>query len=402
MSGQGVEIGIIRVDDRLDGGVIAGIDLVAAAVDELLGRVAAKPALLHQIPDDVADDDLGIVAVDDIGLCLVLLADEHGLLIHGLVQLGLGDVALVIHLVEDPDTALAVLLLIDEGVVLRGHVRDADDAGALGQRELIRRLAEVGVRGGVDAVAALTEVDLVEIVLHDLLLGVLLLELQRLEDLQQLALHGDVVLLGGVLDELLRDGRAAEVVLHAEEHVHKRARGAVPVDALVLIKALVLDGDGRVLDVLRDVLIVDPDAVFGARELHHLLPRAALVLIEDGAGKLDREILELDVHLRGEAGLHVVREDAHEQQPRDEQHQQDRAQHAEDRADHAHNGARRPVGHGAGGILFLGSHRETITSGSEKLQRPSREMVTVRHFNVPNYSITHLVNGEQAGIENIF
>ena len=281
-------------------------------------------------------------------------------------MLVLGDVALLVHLIQDRDAALAVFLLVDEGVILRRRVRDADDAGALRERELVRGLAEVGVRRGIDAVAALTEIDLVEVVLHDLFLGVFLLQLQRLEDLEQFSLDGDIVLLRGVLDQLLRDRRAAEVVLHAEEHVHEGARGAVPVDALVLIEALVLDGDGRVFDVLRDILIVDPDAVFRAGELHQLLPHAVSVLIEDGAGQLDRKVLQLHVHLGREAGLHVIREDAHEQQSCHERNQQDRSEHAEDRADRADDSARRSVRHSARRIFLsvVCCHRETITSGS--------------------------------------
>ena len=51
----------------------------------------------------------------------------------------------------------------------------------------------------------------------------------------------------------------------------------------MLIKALVLNGDGRVLHVLGDVGIVNPDAVFRAREIREVLPVAVRIFIQDRA-----------------------------------------------------------------------------------------------------------------------
>ena len=149
----------------------------------------------------------------------------------------MGDVILVVHLVENGLGALFVVLHAGEGAVARGVVRDADDARALRKREIAHILAEIGVRGHLHAARALAEVDNVEIPLHDLFLGVFLFEIESAEDLHELSLHGDVVFRSDVFDELLRDRRAAEVVFHAEEHVDERACRAVPVHALVVIEA---------------------------------------------------------------------------------------------------------------------------------------------------------------------
>ena len=337
-----VEVGINIVDRLLDARVIAGIDLIAAGIEQRARRVAADALLLDEVVEHVVDNGLGIVAVDGLGALFGLAAHEHELLRHGLVVLLLRDIALLVHLLEDGLLPGLIVLAADEGVVLRGVVRDADDARALGEREILRLLAEVGLGGGVDAVAPLAEVDDVQVPLHDLFLIIGLLKLERLEDLEQLALHGDIVLLGEVFDELLRDGRAAEVVFHRQEHVDERAGRAVPVDALVLVKALVLNGDGRVLHVLGDVGIIDPDAVFRAREVREVLPVAVGVLIQDRARERDREVRELHVEVRGQAVFHIVREDAQKQQPRDEHDQQDRAEHAQDRARDAHGRIRGP------------------------------------------------------------
>ena len=332
---QIIQIRIVFVDHALDTRVVAGVDLIAAGIQQGLRRVVADALLLHEVLQHVLNDGLGIVAVDRLVAAAALAVDEDQLLGDGLVILLLGDVALIVHLPEDRLLPCLVVVAADERVVLGGIVRDADDAGALRERQLRRRFAEVRLRRGVDAVAAPAEVHDVQIPFDDFFFVIRLFEFERLEDLQQLALDGDIVLLREVLDELLRDGGAAEVVAHGQEHVHERAGGAVPVHALVPVKALVLNGDGRVLHVLRDVLVIDPDTVFRAGEGHELLPVAVRILIQDGAGQRQREVLQLNVQLGGQAVFHVIREDAHEKQPRDQQNEQDGADDPKNGADDA-------------------------------------------------------------------
>ena len=90
---------------------------------------------------------------------------------------------------------LAVVLLADIGIVERGIVRDSDEAGALGRRQVGDLLAKVDARRTLDTVAALTEVDRVEIPLHDLGLRIALFDLQGAEDLLYLAVDRDLILL---------------------------------------------------------------------------------------------------------------------------------------------------------------------------------------------------------------
>ena len=328
--GELAQIGIVRIHDRLDLRIVAGIHLIAALIEQLLGRVAADAAVGHERADDVLDDGLGVVAVNRVGRGLRLGVHKGGLLRHGGVVLLLRDELELIHLVEHRDAALVVVFRADEGIIPRGIVRDAHDAGALRERQILRRLVEIRLRSGIDAVGAFAEVDHVQIPLHDLFLAVVLLELQRLEDLQQLALHGDIVLMREVFDELLRDCGAAEIVAHAEEHVHECAGRAVPVHALMLIEALILDRNCRMHQILGDLVILDPNSLFQTGKAHELLPAAVRVLIEDRTGERYGEILQLNVQLGGKAGLDVVCEDAHEQQRRHDEDQEDRPDGAED------------------------------------------------------------------------
>ena len=166
-----------------------------------------------------------------------------------------------------------------------------------------------------------------------------------------------------VLDELLRDRGAAEIVAHAEEHVHECAGRAVPVHALMLIEALVLDRNCRVHQILGDLVIIDPYALFQTGKADELLPAAVHVLIEDRAGERHGEVLQLNVQLGGKAGLDIVCEDAHEQQRRHDEDQKDRPDGAEDRPGDAGRRAGRSVRHGADpAFLASGCHRCEDTS----------------------------------------
>jgi hypothetical protein len=74
------------------------------------------------------------------------------------------------------------------------------------------------------------------------------------------------LLLRRVLDELLRDRRAALDGAAVADVGPQRARGAAQVDAVVLVEALVLDRDDRVLHRQRDVRRRDDDpALVGER-----------------------------------------------------------------------------------------------------------------------------------------
>ena len=78
--------------------------------------------------------------------------------------------------------------------------------------------------------------------------------------LAQLARDRALVLVDRVLDELLRDRRAALHGAAVRDVGLDRAQDAADVDAVVLVEALVLDRDDRVLQPRRDVLGVDDDA----------------------------------------------------------------------------------------------------------------------------------------------
>jgi len=224
--------------------------------------------------------------------------------------------------------------------------------------------------GRVSSEAAVPEVDLVEVPLHDLLFVVFLFKFEGGEYLLQLSLDGALVAAGLVFDELLRDGRAAERIARAEEHVHESAGRPVPVDAVVLVEALVLDGDDRLLDILRDVLVVDPDTVLVALEGDELLLFSGRgVRVVDYARLLEREVFELDVDALGEIRLEIEGEDAREDKPGGQADEENGPDYFKDQQYDAGDG----VYAGLRGILrdplvLFGYQCQVITSARELLR----------------------------------
>ena len=298
-------------------GVHGGVDAQAAGIHHVGGHQAGVAVLLHQIVHHVGDELLIVPVVDGVGLLLVHAGGEDQLLRHGGLVLLLGDDALIPHRPEHqllalfvalpPGGHLAVLVghaHVGVGAVDGGVVGDGDDAGALGQGQLRQILAEVVLRSRGHAAAGVAQIDVIEVPLQDLLLGVVLLKIQGGEDLLDLPLHRHVVVAGEVLDELLGDGGAALNVL-AGEHENHAVEGAAPVDAVVLPEGSILDGHRGVDHVLRDVLIVHQDAVLIAveGEMLHILPGVGILIVDD-AGLIHDEV-GLDVGLGDDHRLDV-------------------------------------------------------------------------------------------------
>ena len=167
--------------------------------------------------------------------------------------LGDGDVFLLRHQRQHqvaalPDT-IRILQRIVEGRALRhrGQRRRFREGHARG------RLAEVVTRRRIDAVPPMTEVNRVQIRFEDLRLVVASLHVTRRALLAQLAPDRRVAPVDQirmhVADKLLRDGARTARIAHYR--VLHRRRDADQVDAVVLIEALVFDGNERLPDVAR-------------------------------------------------------------------------------------------------------------------------------------------------------
>ena len=158
----------------------------------------------------------------------------------GLLMLLGRDEAVLQHPVDDVLLADLGPARVGNRVVGRRRLWQAGQHGRFGHRDVLQGLAEVGFAGRREAIGTLAKEDLVHVELQDLVLAQQGLDLERQQDLVDLAGEG---LLGGKVEvarDLHRDGRCplaaglAEVGQPGADH-------AEIVDTAVLIEARVLD-----------------------------------------------------------------------------------------------------------------------------------------------------------------
>ena len=230
-----------RVGGALEPAVEGGPDLVAGGVD-LLAVV-----LLHVRAHHLRD-----VGRLDLDGETVHLRGHRG--VAGFVVLGLVDVAELQHAPQHVGPAHDRLLRVGDGVEPRRRLRQPRDHRELGEVELGDGQPVVDLRRGADPVGALAEEDLVDVELEDLLLGELALDLQREQDLVELA---DVGLLPGeeeVPGHLHGDGAAPGPLLPGADEVEHGAGQALPVHPGVLEVPVVLAREKRLDQPLRHLV----------------------------------------------------------------------------------------------------------------------------------------------------
>lgn len=103
--------------------------------------------------------------------------------------MGFGNVAVLSHLIEDDRLAVLRCFYASEWrVVVRAAPKSCQQS-ALRERQILHVLAEVDAGCGLDAVAALAEVDLVHVHFKNLLLGVLAFDFKSEDDFKELSLQ---------------------------------------------------------------------------------------------------------------------------------------------------------------------------------------------------------------------
>ena len=358
VAGGDVQIAAVAVDflrDVLNLRVHGGIDVIAAVVDPQQRLVLGDLQLLRQIGGHVPDHlihkpvvDLGAAG----GLFHQILGRSGA--VRELQHLVLGGLSLFLrqeglsrlrvldlgHLVQDPLLTLLVQLPgrdggavlpgdgdVGHGTIQGGIVGDGDQTGALRHTQLAEVLAEVILCRRLDAVAALPQVDEVEVHLQDVGFGVVLFKLQRPEDLPDFPVDGGLVVLGHVADHLLGNGGPAVGVV-AGEHVQRRADGPLPVHTVVGEEPFVLNGHGGLPQCVGHVLEIRPDAVFGGMDGLVLLPLAAvlILIINNGAlAHVVNVVLRPDIQRGCQGGLYIHHENARHHQGRAKADQNHRA-----------------------------------------------------------------------------
>ena len=269
---------------RVEGGA-DGEPARAQQLAPLLGGLA-EGAVLHQhVGDVVAEErrpgvDAAVVGLGHVEPEVALLG-LGGLLAGDDVQLG--------HPVQD-DVAALQRLVRAVGRVVAGRVLDqAGQHRRLAQVEVLGVGVEVVAGGGLDAEGAVAEVGDVEVALEDPVLGVVLLERDRVAQLADLALVGVVgrrdplrpgvgLAEQGQLDHLLGDRRATLDHAAAGLVGDQRAERAAQVERAVLVEAGVLDRDDR-LTMVREIWLSGTLTRFSSYSVAIRLPLESRILV---------------------------------------------------------------------------------------------------------------------------
>ena len=250
--------------------------------------------------------------------------------------------ALLVHLPGgDLGAILSGVSDVVQGAENRGVVGDGDEAGALRQAEVLGVLAEVKLRRRLNAVAGLAQIDGVQVQLQNIFLGVVLLKFQRPENLPNLPVDIGRVVLCHVFQHLLGQGGPAVAAVPGNQLQH-RSGGPLPVHALMLKEALVLDGNGGLPQVVGHLVKAHQNAVLLAVDVLELLPRPGLlILIVDKGAEVHGVVLRPHRHAGGDHRVDILLKEMQADQRRADAHQQDRPQRNEDPLHHAQDDAQR-------------------------------------------------------------
>ena len=286
LAGLGDHGGRQIADVRVVGQRVAdeGLALVGGLgqVDELFGAAVGLAALV--VHDAAAQGVVGrllVVGLDagvdlqaaHVGLFAVLLEHHaahhlgHVLGVHAvaaaagadvqLLRLGLrrllgGDEAVLDHAVDDVQLALLGAGEVGDRVGGGRELGNARQHRRLGDGHVLQRLAEIGLGGGGKAVGAVAQEDLVHVDLQDLVLGQLVLQLEREQHLVDLARVGLLRREVHVARHLHGDGGRA-LALFTPQVGQRGAQHAHVIDAVVLVKARIFDRQDRIFHHLRDL-----------------------------------------------------------------------------------------------------------------------------------------------------
>ena len=166
------------------------------------------------------------------------------------------------HRAERDVAACRGLLEAHRRRVAGGRLHEAGQQRRFRDADGRRRLAEIPERRGLHTVQAVTEIDLVEIQLENLVLAELLLESRRDDDLGQLASVGLLGRQEALPRQLLCDRAAALGETTFSKIAQRRTRNANDVDSVVIVEALILDREDGVHQVRRHARERHIDALF--------------------------------------------------------------------------------------------------------------------------------------------
>ena len=193
-------------------------------------------------------------------------------------------------MVQDRAPALLRSLHIIEGRIIIRALWDAGKHRTFVERQILHIFPEIGLCRCLYTIGALPEINLVQVKLQYLLLGILALQLQCQKDLLHLALHGAVLRQIGILRKLLRNRGTALRDLVLAEVCPDGTKDAAGIDARVLIEAVIFDCDEGILQILRDLRNLHRHAVLCRMHIRNLIPIDVIDMGRRGRANVLRNI----------------------------------------------------------------------------------------------------------------
>ena len=274
----------------LDNGIDkVGIDFLGRIISDG-SNTAALGAVVFPILFILEGTYLSVIAATLLlaGVDLVLEIDsvlQNDFLCKGFPILLFRKISVLFHHIEGIDSALLIALhaghalavqLGTVGVKQGRIVGNTDNGCAFSRGQELQLLAKILGSGSLNTLTAVAKEYLIQIPLHNNGLIVALFKLRCTENLQHLTLNGNIVSTlvlcqKQILNQLLCNGRAAELVAGADKHIDTGLDGGKPVNALMLPKTVVLDRNSSINHGLGNILIGNPITVVnGMQPLQHL------------------------------------------------------------------------------------------------------------------------------------
>ncbi len=253
--------------------VSTAFDLLDTLFDELFGRLLQRRIQRRVDAQSPLVDALPSEAIDEIASHLLFEVQPGGLLdaepVHQFhrrrfrgIRGGRVDRAGPHHRLDDDVAAGNRAIEVHRRGIARRRLNEAGKERRLCDCQVAGGLAEIAARSGLDAVEAVAEIDLVQVQLEDLVLGVEVLDVGRENDFFQFPAKRLVAAEEALARELLRDGASAlgtapfpDIADHGGSHTYH-------IDAVVLVEALVLDRDDGLDEIRRHPFERNLDALF--------------------------------------------------------------------------------------------------------------------------------------------
>ena len=228
-------------------------------------RIDLQAILVDSISTVLFNQDLGYIIneirsqLTRLGTCTICKLDCNRLSLRGSIAV---DILIFHHLTQNYFLAsLCGFQIIERRIVIR-TLRNTCKHRTLRKRQLLGVFIEIRLSCSLDTISTLTEIDLIQIHLKDLILCILTLNLESQKDLLNLTLQRTLLRQICVFGKLLCD-RAATLGNTACSNIdncctHNTDR----IDAAMIIEASILYCDKSILQILRHLIQFNRKTIF--------------------------------------------------------------------------------------------------------------------------------------------